>query len=72
MNKNTTYKSILISDFTINNLAGYLDNDMGFPEVKTVISPYGQVAQVLIDSNLECWQNPLDLAVVWTRPEAVI
>src|SRR6185436_7555898 len=33
---------------------------------------FGQVLQVLLNDQLECWESSPDVAVVWTRPEAVI
>jgi FkbH-like protein len=66
------YKAILISDFTLNNLAGYLNNDQGFPRIQSTIAPFGQAMQVLMDDRLDCWQTAPELAVVWTRPEAII
>lgn len=66
------YRCILISDFTIYNFANYLDNDEDLPMAKSTIAPFGQVARVLIDKNLECWKEPVDFAMVWTRPEGVI
>jgi len=66
------YKCMLISDFTIDNFAAYLNNDKDFPVVKSIVAPFGQVTQVLRDENLECWKNKPDFAVVWTRPESTI
>jgi FkbH-like protein len=65
-------KILLVSDFTINNMAGYLNNDDDFPTVKASVSPYGQVIQVLLNDNLDCWQNNPDFVVVWTQPENII
>src|SRR5215467_9645177 len=66
------HKAILISDFTLSNFAGYLNNDQGLPRIHGTIAPFGQVMQVLMDEKLDCWQGSPELAVVWTRPEAVI
>lgn len=63
---------LLISDFTINNFAGYLDNDKSLPAVRSVIPPFDQAVRVLTDSSLECWKSEPDFAVVWTRPDNVI
>ena len=63
---------ILISDFTIDNLAGYLKNDKDVPKVKSIVSPYNQVFRVMVDEKLECWKHNLDVAIVWTQPESVI
>jgi len=66
------YKCLLISDFTIDNLAAYLNNDADSPQVKSNTASFGQVAQVLTDKNLDCWKDNPDFTVVWTQPERVI
>ena len=63
---------LLISDFNIENLAAYLKNDSGIPQVNCEVAPYGQVAQSLLDDSLPFWQTSLDFLVVWSRPEAVL
>lgn len=55
--------SILISDFNIENLKGYLNNS-GNIEART--APYGQVIPSLLSD------EKADFAVVWTRPESVV
>jgi FkbH-like protein len=66
------HTAILISDFTINNLAGYIENDFALPQLRTVVAPFGQVIQVLTNEQAECWQTDPDVAVVWTSPEIAI
>jgi len=65
-------RAILISDFNLGVFAGYLKNDLQFPKISPLIAPFGQVIQVLMDDNMECWEQLHDLAIVWTRPEGVI
>lgn len=65
-------RALLISDFNIDVLAGYLSNDKSSPSIETVSAPFGQVIPVLVDGNLECRQNDYDCAVVWAQPEMVI
>jgi len=65
-------KGLLISDFNVENLRSYLNNDSGEPQVSCALAPYAQVAQILLDANLPIWEPNLDFLVVWTRPEAVI
>lgn len=65
-------RCLLISNFTIDNFAGYLDNDKDFPTVKSIIAPFNQVIQVLTDKNLECWKNNPDFTVIWTQPGSII
>ena len=64
-------KGVLISDFSINNLSGYLTNDTAEPKVTCVIAPFNQVHQVLMDKNMECWKGA-DFVVVWTQPEKAL
>lgn len=68
----TECKSLLISDFTTDILAGYLNNDPESPKVNAISAPYGQVFQVLADGNNSCWQEKPDVTLIWTRPESVI
>ena len=63
---------ILISDFNIDILKGYLDNDLNRPAINATVVPFGQVIPTLIDKELECWKRKYDIAVVWTQPQAVI
>ena len=70
---NAQYLTLLmISDFTINNFASYANNAHELPLFKATVSPFNRVNQVLLDSNLECWQMLPEAVVIWTRPEAVI
>ena len=63
---------LVIADFTIDILAGYLNNDEELPRVNAVCTPFGQVFQVLADESHPCWRQHRDFAVIWTRPEGVI
>jgi FkbH-like protein len=63
---------LLISDFNVENLSAYLNNDPGKPETKSTAAPYGQVMQTLLDATLPCWTPSPDFLVVWTRPEGVL
>ncbi|MEK9627499.1 MAG: HAD-IIIC family phosphatase [Nitrospinota bacterium] len=71
MNKDQI-RAILISDFNLDNFAGYLKNDSHSPKIDSSIAPFGQVKQVLMNENMECWETLHDLAIVWTQPEGVI
>src|SRR6185295_15270903 len=46
--------------------------DQNSPQIETVIAPYGQVVQTLLDASQPCWQQELDFGLIWSRPEAVI
>jgi FkbH-like protein len=66
------FRCLLISDFNLDNMAGYLANDPEWPNIEVRKTPIGQVIPSLVDETRECWQEDIDFAVVWTRPEAVI
>lgn len=66
------YRCLVISDFNITNFAGYLSNDNDLPAINTTVAPFGQVIQVLIRENIECWQNNPDFAVIWTQPQGIV
>jgi len=65
-------KALLISDFSINNLSGYLKNDVVGSSFKSTIAPFNQVHQVLLDEKLDCWSEKQDIAILWTQPERVL
>ena len=62
---------LLLADFNIGNLAGYMRNDGEAPAVEIIAAPYDQVVPVLADAAHACWDGPVHYAVVWTRPESV-
>jgi FkbH-like protein len=70
--KKDSLRAILISDFNLEIFAGYLENDSQSPKISSTIAPFGQVVQVMMDKNMECWKQPQDVAIVWTRAESVI
>jgi FkbH-like protein len=63
---------VLVSDFNLQNFAGYVANDPEFPDIKPITAPFGQPVAVLLNQDLPCWQNTPDAAVVWTRPQTVV
>ena len=65
------YKCLLVSDFTIDNLARLLENSPEAPEIESIVAPFNQVLQVLKGTH-ECWKKGPDTAVIWTQPERVI
>lgn len=67
-----TKSGLLISDFNVQNLTAYLNNDDNAPRVAALAAPFGQVGQVLLDDGLPCWQSKPEFVVVWTRPECVL
>lgn len=65
-------RCLLISDFNLACLRGLLAYDNTPPVVEAVLAPFGQVTELLIDSQHECWRAEPDVALVWTQPQAVI
>lgn len=63
---------LVISDSVADNFAALLRNDENLPRLNVITAPYDQVRQILLDAGAECWRAKPDVAVVWTRPEAVI
>ena len=63
---------VLVSDFNLQNFAGYVANDPEFPGIKPITAPFGQPVATLLNRDLPCWQNTPDVAVVWTRPQSVV
>jgi FkbH-like protein len=66
-----TLDVLIVSDFTCDLFAGYLTNGEELPKVTSRTSGYGQVMSVLAGVAPEGVAKP-DVAIVWTRPEAVI
>lgn len=65
-------RCLLISDFNVSNLRGYLENSEEAPAVRASEAPFGQVMSTLLDPGSEVWTEKHDVALVWTRPEGVI
>jgi FkbH-like protein len=64
-------RGILISDFNMSNFGAYLRNDSHSPALEITEAPYGQVYQVLMNRDLDCWAERHDFAIVWIQPERV-
>jgi len=67
-----SYTCVLVSDFNLQNLAGYVTNDPTMPKVRAMAAPSGQPVSALLQEDLPCWQNNPDVAIIWTRPQSVI
>ncbi len=65
------YTCVLVSDFNLQNFAGYLANDPEFPKIKAISTPFGQAVSTLLHQDSPCWQNAPDVAVIWTQPQSV-
>ena len=65
------YDCFLISDFNVEILSGYLTNSEEIPAVRATCGAFGQVVPNLLESSAQDGTGA-DVAVIWTRPEAVI
>jgi len=63
---------VLVSDFNLQNFAGYVANDPEFPGIEPITAPFGQPVATLLNRELPCWRNTPDVALIWTRPQSVI
>lgn len=63
---------LIIADFNVQTLAGYLLNDIELPQIKPVLRPFGQVMQELLNPCIEEVLETIDYSLIWTRPQAVI
>jgi FkbH-like protein len=61
-------KFLLISDFNVRNLAPLLARA---GSIEPIITPYGQVAQILLSRTEETWPSDAEGAVVWTSPSSI-
>jgi FkbH-like protein len=65
-------KLLLVSDFNLQNLAGYLRN-AGEKEIfEVALTPFGQVQQAFLTIDSALWEPKPDACVVWTRPESAL
>ena len=67
-----TTRLLGISDFNLQSLSAELARLPGLPAVEAVDTPYGQVAQTILDPGAPGWHPAPDVALVWTRPEGVL
>jgi len=62
---------LLISDFHVGNLAGFLRNLSGAPRLVPAAAPFGEVTRPLLEMNSED-EGTETGAFVWAQPQAVI
>lgn len=65
------YTCVLVSDFNLQNFAGYTANDPDFPALKPILLSSGQPIPALLNPGAPHWQNAPDVAVIWTQPQSV-
>src|SRR6266545_2666906 len=61
----------VLSDFNASNFGALLQHDPANPSVEILESPFGSVMQILADPARFLPEKKLDVAIVWTRLEAV-
>ena len=62
---------VLVSDFNLQNFAGYAAQDPEVPQLKPIAAPLGQPVPSQLDQAAPHWQGPPDAAVIWTQPQSV-
>ena len=62
---------LLVADFTIAGLVPFLNSGEP-PSLTATVAPFDQVVPLLVDGAADCWKTSPEIAVVWTRPDAVI
>ena len=62
---------ILISNFNINNLERYLQNDFDLPKVDIEVAPFDQIFATLTEQNSVLNKKNYDFALVWSLPEKI-
>jgi FkbH-like protein len=69
MNSPIKLTGIFLSNFNLQNFVNYIDNDTEFPLIKTTLTPYGQVMNILLGDNMAA---KYDFGFIWLMPQAVI
>ena len=65
-------QGILLSDFNVDGLMGFLNNDQSHPQTNSIAVSMAQVAPTLIQKDLSPWDKNYDFALIWTQPQSVI
>ena len=66
------YTCVLVSDFNLQNFAGFAANDGEFPRIEPISASFGEPISVLIHPEQPCWQDAPDVALIWTQPQSVV
>jgi FkbH-like protein len=62
------YRGLLVSDFTVDELARCLEGDVAAPVLGATMAPFDQVVPTLLSPR----DPEHDYAIVWTRPESAV
>jgi len=65
-------RCLLVADFTVGGLSPFLAAADDPPVLTATIAPFGAIMPVLLDPDHLCWRSRPDIAVVWSRPDAMI
>src|SRR5271166_4114610 len=63
---------LLVGDTTLDPLARLLERDPEAPPIRCSAAPYGQVYQILLDSDHSAWAFQPDYLVVWTAADLTL
>src|SRR6266568_2640648 len=72
MGLRTATKVLLLSDFNLGSLAGYLENAHEGPAIATTIAPFAELGTVLHNPDHEVWSKTHDALLIWTTPSSAI
>jgi hypothetical protein len=68
----STRRVLLVGDTTLEPLGRLLERGQEMPQLQISVAPYGQVYQILLDTNHPAWQVQPDVLVVWTAPHLTL
>jgi FkbH-like protein len=71
---NTSIKKstcLFISNFVLTGISNYLNGNDGTEGIDTIIAPFNQTMQIMLDEEHPLWHKKPEYAVVWTYPEAI-
>jgi FkbH-like protein len=67
-----TRRMLLVGDTTLDPFARLLERNSESPKLRCATAPYGQVYQILFDSNHSAWADQPDYLLVWTAPQLTL
>ena len=70
MSDKTPYPCVLVSDFNLQNFAGYAANDRDLPDLHPLTPAPGPLP-ALLNPDAPHWRDTPEVALIWTRPESV-
>ena len=67
-----TRRILLVGDSTLDALGRLIERDQEAPKLEASAAPYGQVYQILLDTNHPAWAFQPDILTVWTTPQLTL